>query len=282
MKLNVTTIGELFAIGRRIHYTGDMCNPSGRGAIVALDHTTRSVDILLADGRDLRRVSFCSLVPAEQRNGCAHRYLVEDGYADEAEIAALHAGAAMLKADETAKRAEASRRFAEEVERLKAEYPQLTQGEGAKVAAVNARALLKAAFPGIKISVTMGRGYGSMSIRWTDGPTVKQVEEISGRFSAGHFDGMVDCYEHKRSPWNETFGGAEYIFCNRRLSDALVQRAIDTVAAKTGANVKPTVEDYNHGRAWNVSPISNLSGENHWSWQSEIYRAAAEISMTSA
>lgn len=278
--MNVTTIGELFAIGRRISYTGDMCNPSGRGAIVALDHPTQSVDILLADGRELRRVSFCSLVPAEQRNGCAHRYLVEDGYADEAEIAALHAGAAMLKADETAKRAEASRRFAEEVERLKAEYPQLTQGDGAKVAAANARALLKAAFPGVKISVRSGRAtYSStMCLEWTDGPTVKQVEEIAERFSAGQFDGMIDCYEYQRSPWNETFGSAQYVSCNRRLSDALVQRAIDAIAAETGATVKPTVEDYNQGRAWNVSPISNWSGENHWSWQTAINRAAAEIS----
>lgn len=276
--MNVTTIGELFAIGRRISYTGDMCNPSGRGAIVALDHPTQSVDILLADGRELRRVSFCSLVPAEQRNGCAHRYLVEDGYADEAEIAALHACVAMAKASEAAKREEAVRLFAAEVERLKAEYPQLTQGDGAKVAAANARALLKAAFPGVKISVTMGRGYGSLSIRWTDGPTVKQVEEIAERFSAGYFDGMVDGYEYQRSPWNETFGSAKYVSCNRRLSDALVQRAIDAVAAKTGANIKPTVEDYNQGRAWNVSPIGNWSGENHWCWQSEINRAAAEIS----
>lgn len=50
------------------------------------------------------------------------------------------------------------------------------------------------------------------------------------------------------------------------------------VAAKTGANIKPTVEDYNQGRAWNVSPIGNWGGENHWSWQTAINRAAAEIS----
>jgi len=63
------------------------------------------------------------------------------------------------------------------------------------------RAELAATFPGIKFSVTsetysMGN---SVSIDWTDGPTVKEVEQFTSKYQYGHFDGMTDMYEHTNS-----------------------------------------------------------------------------------
>ena len=56
---------------------------------------------------------------------------------------------------------------------------------------------LNAAFPNIKFSCksdsfSMG---DSVHISWTDGPTVRQVEEISQKYQYGHFNGMEDIYE---------------------------------------------------------------------------------------
>ncbi len=56
------------------------------------------------------------------------------------------------------------------------------------------RKALKAAFPGLKISVRMGRGtaYGSADVSWTDGPSVDEVEAVTELFRGQGFDGMTD------------------------------------------------------------------------------------------
>lgn len=56
---------------------------------------------------------------------------------------------------------------------------------------------LKNIFPAVKFSVTsesfsMG---DAVRIRWTDGPTVEQVEKITGKYQYGTFNGMEDMYE---------------------------------------------------------------------------------------
>lgn len=53
------------------------------------------------------------------------------------------------------------------------------------------RQQLKAAFPATKFSVRSSRGC-SISIRWTDGPTPKDVEAITDQFGGKGFDGMID------------------------------------------------------------------------------------------
>src|SRR5215207_3826357 len=56
------------------------------------------------------------------------------------------------------------------------------------------RAHLKREFPGVKFSVK-GDSYSggsSTDIRWTDGPTVKQVDAIVSAYSNRGFDGSID------------------------------------------------------------------------------------------
>lgn len=61
--------------------------------------------------------------------------------------------------------------------------------------AVMIRKALKQAFPKTKFSVR-GKSFSmghSITARWTDGPTQKQVKPILDRFVSSGFDGMTDC-----------------------------------------------------------------------------------------
>jgi hypothetical protein len=70
------------------------------------------------------------------------------------------------------------------------------------------RKQLKITFPGQKFSVRIDRfsGGSSTSIRWTDGPTVPQVEAVTKGFQGGRFDGMIDLAYHVDSWWCDTHG----------------------------------------------------------------------------
>lgn len=56
------------------------------------------------------------------------------------------------------------------------------------------RKRLKTTFPGVKFSVTISRYSmgSSVSIRWTDGPSAKMVDEITSQYNGSGFDGMID------------------------------------------------------------------------------------------
>ncbi len=54
---------------------------------------------------------------------------------------------------------------------------------------------LAKSFPGTKFSVTKSPG-GSIRVKWTDGPTTKQVEKVSGVYEGKGFDGSIDMSYH--------------------------------------------------------------------------------------
>lgn len=89
-------------IGLGIDYTGDMCNPSGRGAIVAVREQGRSVDITLDDGRQINAFPFSSLAVEAQRRGCLHRIIVTGPLHDALYLAQLASAAAIRTASESA------------------------------------------------------------------------------------------------------------------------------------------------------------------------------------
>ena len=68
----------------------------------------------------------------------------------------------------------------------------------AALAAKMLRAELKEAFKGVKFSVKSDNFAGGNAVRvsWKDGPTTKEVEQISGKYQYGYFDGMTDCYQY--------------------------------------------------------------------------------------
>jgi hypothetical protein len=53
---------------------------------------------------------------------------------------------------------------------------------------------LTAKYPGVSFSIKSKTysGGGSITIKWTDGPTESQVEQIVGKFESRGFDGSID------------------------------------------------------------------------------------------
>lgn len=130
------------------------------------------------------------------------------------------------------------------------EYAHLTPlGEhdrGGVPAAKNVRRDLKKAFPGIKFSVRAD--YSSINIKWVDGPTRAKVEEIANRYQCGSFNGMEDIYEFSDSLFTTRFGGAQYVFCHRDLSDELEVTTFEKLRRRFPN--APTLEDYKKGYLW--------------------------------
>jgi len=89
------------------------------------------------------------------------------------------------------------------------------------------RADLKAAFPGVKFSVTSERS--TVNIAWSMGPSAPAVEAPVGKYEAGHFDGSDDCYKFRTdNPGHPT---VMYVFARRDTSDVEEQVARDICAA---------------------------------------------------
>lgn len=271
MIINISNKPNIYGqVGRRVEYTGDMANPAGVGAIVAINEPTRfsplTADVLLEDGRAIPAVYCSTIVHISEAQGCRHRFLALDEFVTEEDIAGLHAKRAMKVAADKAREDAKQKAFAEEVERLKAAHPDLVAGSDRKAAAANIRKLLKQ-FKGVKFSVTSDNN--SVYVRWTDGPTEKSVDEILSKFKEGYFDGSDDCYKYTTSPWNHCFGAVRYAFPSRECSDELVQCAIDKLIAEHGGDA-PSVEDYRRGRLWNKFPAFSARD-----WNEVIYQQLA-------
>jgi hypothetical protein len=142
------------------------------------------------------------------------------------------------------------------------------------------RDALKEAFPAVKFGVRSSTysGGASITIKWTDGPTSKQVESVTNSFEGSYFDGMID---YKGNVYHEIDGepvsfGADFIFTSREYSDAKLAQGIAAIVEGYGGCEAVTVEDYRNGltRNWKNSGGCDLeralnlwlSGENEASW----------------
>lgn len=81
------------------------------------------------------------------------------------------------------------------------------------------RGALKIAFPRTTFAVrtTAYSGGASIDVRWTDGPTIQEVDAITSAYQGASFDGMTDLMSYHTSQVNgETVHfGADFIFCHR-------------------------------------------------------------------
>lgn len=87
-------------------------------------------------------------------------------------------------------------------------------------AAKQIKAELKAAFPSVKFSVKSDifSGGDAVRIRYEDGPTTKQVDEIVGKFQEGSFNSYEDLYEYDNR--NEDLPQVKYVQVARDKSEA--------------------------------------------------------------
>jgi hypothetical protein len=165
----------------------------------------------------------------------------------------------MTYAQENAKYEAKQAQRASAAKKLQLENPHLVPvqaGVSARITATkNIRIELKKAFPKFKFSVTSETFSGGDAIRvsWTDGPTVKQVEAITGKYSAGHFNGYEDLYEYDSNAFTDAFGDAKYVTESRYYSDAFTQAVLDELKAKYGTIdgiEPPSFEDFKNGRCY--------------------------------
>jgi len=237
---------EANRVGLGVYYRGDYANAGGSGAITAVGQSNyygATVDVTLESGvqwRALRWIDF---------DGAARSSFRLDGKMHGAPYLAQLAGAAAtVKAQASAAQEQATKAHAAALVDLVAQYPQLKRSEtsyaGGKLAAVNMRTLLKAAFKGIKFSVTSD--YDSVRVNWTDGPTDAEVNAIIGRFDIGASDIQTDYFYTISTAFSELFGGCQYLSTSRALSDALILRALGEYYPD--ASTRPSLEDYRHGR----------------------------------
>lgn len=140
-----------------------------------------------------------------------------------------------------------------------------------QAAAKNIRIELARAFPGVKFSVKSRRfSMGdAIDVRWTDGPTSGQVDEIVKRYAAGSFDGMDDSYNYSRNAWRDAFGDAKYIHTSRDASERAIASALRTVAASL--EIELTLEQYHAGALRSMYPTA-LAGTDV---ASEVWRTVA-------
>jgi hypothetical protein len=176
--------------------------------------------------------------------------------------------------EEVHKREAEEKAKAQAIERdaLTAKYSYLmTQAANPKttshaLGAANIRTELKRAFPGVRFSVRSRSfaGGDDINIGWTDGPTLKEVKAITGKYEEGAFDGMEDIYNYNHdNQFPGLFGGAKYVFENRSISDALA----DSIAPKYGLR---RVEDGGfYGRTW-----LDANGEVDRDGEHKVRRAA--------
>lgn len=188
-------------------------------------------------------------------------------------------------------REEAARLHTLEVEKITAQlrerYPWATKTRyGSADASKNLKTELSKAFPGIKFSVRSD--HNSINVRWVDGPSSKQVKEISDKYQNGDFNGMEDIHEYDHSAFGEAvdivLGRAKYVFEYREFSDALIQKAIDRVAAEYSRTAQDdvTVARFRNGLLYNTSPLEGGNGSDHWSYQRLIGRELDKLGMMPA
>ena len=105
---------------------------------------------------------------------------------------------------------------AKRIEQYKKDFSYLKPVADGGTVTGNIKKELQLKFKGVKFSVSKN-DYNSIGIRWTDGPKIKEVEDVTGKYEAGHFDGMDDIYNYTHSDWH-IFGYAKYINHNRSIS----------------------------------------------------------------
>lgn len=123
------------------------------------------------------------------------------------------------------------------------------------------RQALKESFPGIKFSVrsSVYAGGASINVGWTDGPNEAQVKAVAGTFSGAYFDGSQDLKgaTYALLDGQQVRFGADFVFVNRTVSDALATKAIAAVARLYGLTDIPSASDWKMGKLHGVRPHSN-------------------------
>jgi len=165
--------------------------------------------------------------------------------------------------------------------------PQSNQAQAAQAI----REELKANFKGIKFSVT-SEGYSMgdhVNVSWQDGPTTDQVEAITGKYQAGHFNGMEDIYEYDKNPANVP--QTKYLFCTRSMSEAtkavISENMLQIIPGESWEEQQARERETR--KIWNRSPLPASAtvtgidrGDEANSWEERLIYTAPETQAPTA
>lgn len=115
------------------------------------------------------------------------------------------------------------------------------------------RKTLKIEFPGIKFSVKTRRFANGTAcdIRWVDGPTSREVDDVVGFYSGSTFDPMIDLSSsktHTNEGGEEIHYGAKYVTTRREYSNGFFQHMIDYATATYAFTEEPEFELVDGGK----------------------------------
>jgi hypothetical protein len=121
------------------------------------------------------------------------------------------------------------------------------------------RSDLKAKFPSMKFRVTSSSfaGGDSVDIRWTDGPTRKEVESVVKKYQYGDFDGMTDCYNYNNA--DESIPQSKYVQCQRDISETAREETKKQIMRDWGFSEWPADNDVDARRRLGDAPWSVLN-----------------------
>jgi hypothetical protein len=247
-------------IGAGVIYTGDMANQPSTGAIVSAEPCTWAglrVVVQTEDG-EVHHVT-----ASQFGDKAGDRFRFDWKMHGAPYLAQLAAAVAAKHAQTSSAKQIAQQNHARALVELVAEFPQLKRPDGkqyagVKLAAVNARILLKAAFKGVKFSVTSERS--SLTVRWTDGPTDEAVNDVIGRFDIGASDTQSDYFYTIGTAWSGLFGGAQYFNTYREMSDAAILECLSIAWPENDGDQRPSLEDYRKARG-----VFGWCNDNYWS-----------------
>lgn len=149
------------------------------------------------------------------------------------------------------------------------------------------KAELRAAFPGVAFRVrgSTGTGAGWYSLSWTDGPTERQVAELTAKYQSRYFSGMDDGYHSTRNPaWQRpdgtwVLGTSCGIHHERHYSEAATEQILEALMAKW--NAPRPAGTFRNG--WiDASPFGNWQGGIAGSWRELVWRELLETPLGGA
>lgn len=116
------------------------------------------------------------------------------------------------------------------------------------------RVALRKEFPGVTFRVRSKSysGGASIDVSWQDGPPTKAVERVAKKYQGASFDGMIDLksYHDSTLDGEAVHFGADYIFCQRDTTRALLEQVAVAAKRKYGIDIAIT----EHGGWETTSP----------------------------
>jgi hypothetical protein len=162
--------------------------------------------------------------------------------------------------------------YEKEKEEAIKKYPFLTVSNGKYDSAPvskNIKTILSRLWPSIKWSVThesfsMG---DSVSVKWIDGPSEKQVENTVGCFVNSRFDGMTDMSEYVSNSMH-VFGSTKFMHYRRAFSQEKINSLLPAVKMVVDNGSNPDADRTIPGTAFSVYGVNDgsfhLSGPDHY------------------